>query len=90
MPALFPLGLIGITPAAANVEARSDIIIPDLVLRHAQGDWGDIDEHDREVNANALSHHGRLMSAYGEGPDRLYIITEADRSVTTVLCPSDY
>ena len=58
--------------------------------RHASGDWGDLCPEDTLANDAALHHGGRLFSAYGQGADRFWIITEADRSVTTVLLPEDY
>ncbi len=59
--------------------------------RHLSGDWGDVDTHDAGVNAEALEHGYRLLSTYSfEGGDRLWIITEADRSATTILLPEEY
>lgn len=92
---LFPLGQIVATPAALDVVSRraerdSEFTVGSLIRRHHAGDWGDIDAHDQKVNADALKYGNRLMSVYGEGRDRLYVITEADRSITTVLTPADY
>jgi hypothetical protein len=84
----FPLGEIVIT---ANVQATLDAEnVQQGLLRHARGDWGDLCPEDAHSNANALKHGGRLMSVYGEGETRFWIITEWDRSVTTVLLPMDY
>jgi hypothetical protein len=58
--------------------------------RHARGDWGDLSPEDSLANDEALQHGGRLFSAYGQGDNRFWIITEADRAFTTVLLPSDY
>ena len=84
----FPLGQTVIT---ANAEATLD---PDDVWqglrRHASGDWGELCREDATSNADALKHGGRLMSVYGAGDKRFWIITECDRSVTTVLMPEDY
>ena len=57
--------------------------------RHRQGDWGDLLPEDAIANDLALEQGGRLFSAYGLGRDRFWIITEADRSVTTVLMAED-
>lgn len=59
--------------------------------RHAAGDWGDLDEEDQEANRSALSSGDRLLSSYrlGEGK-KLWVITEHDRSATTILLPEDY
>ena len=61
------------------------------LLPNLQGKYGNLDEHDRQQNELAVSHGGRILSAYNL-PDnqRLWIITEHDRSVTTLLLPEDY
>ena len=61
-----------------------------LLARHAGGDWGDVDGHDRRENERALKDGARLLSAYDTPAGRCYVITEADRSSTTVLLPSEY
>ena len=59
--------------------------------RHLQGDWGDVCDEDRRVNEDALISGERLMSVYEVEPGlTLWIITEADRSVTTILLPEEY
>ena len=59
--------------------------------RHAAGDWGDVSPDDAAENDAALTQgDGGFLSAYGTGDERFCIITEADRSVTTVLLPEDY
>jgi hypothetical protein len=85
----FPLGRL---VATANLIA---IIPPDEVFtalqRHANGDWGRVCDEDREANEEALIHGSRLMSVYSsEDEAAFWIITEWDRSVTTVLLPEDY
>jgi hypothetical protein len=61
------------------------------ISRHARGDWGDLDKDDLSANDMALEHGGRLFSSYhSTGGVKFYIITECDRSVTTVLLPEDY
>ncbi len=87
--AIFRLGRVVATP---GVLAR---LSPDEILRaiqrHQAGDWGDLDEHDRCANESALSDGGRILSVYvGLNGTRFYVITESDRSVTTVLLPSEY
>lgn len=63
-----------------------------FLRRHLSGDWGDLDEDDRRSNDAALaSGEARLLSSYQVDPDlKLWIITEWDRSVTTLLLPSEY
>ncbi len=59
--------------------------------RHLQGDWGTLDPEDIEANENALRNGGRLFSAYlTSAALKFWIITEADRSATTILLPEDY
>jgi hypothetical protein len=84
----FPLGTIVLTTNAAN--RLSGTVIHEGLRRHASGDWGDLCPSDAEQNESALITGGRLFSAYGEGECRFWIITESDRSVTTVLLPEDY
>lgn len=61
-------------------------------IRHICGDWGDLCDEDKEVNEDALVNGGRLMSSYTfeNTGEKIWIITEADRSATTILFPSDY
>lgn len=68
--------------------------ISEYLARHAQGDWGTVDDEDVATNNNALHNAGRLLSAWPPPHERvaeqIWIITEADRSLTTVLFPHDY
>lgn len=61
-----------------------------MTRRHARGDWGEVDEQDRQANEAALRDGTRLMSVYTLAEQRVYIITEADRSSTTILLPEEY
>src|SRR3954469_13998066 len=84
----FPLGRIVIT---SNAAGRLDTIaVNEGLRRHASGDWGDLCPEDAALNDQALIHGGRLVSAYGTGENRFWVITEADFSATTVLMPEDY
>ena len=60
------------------------------LARHASGDWGELDARDRRENERSLKHGWRLLSSYPVGDERIWIITEADRSVTTILLPEEY
>ena len=61
------------------------------IKRHANGDWGDCGPEDAEANEEALKHGLRLFSIYEtQCKQKFYIITEADRSSTTILLPEDY
>ena len=70
---------------------RGGHIPPEFLLRHKHGDWGDLDPEDKHVNEEALRHGQRLLSAYHtRRSDKLWVITEWDRSVTTLLLPEEY
>ena len=87
--AVFRLGRIVATPNALQSIAQEDILMG--IKRHQAGDWGDLETADREANDRALKVGERILSAYnGSTGIRFWIITEADRSVTTVLLPEDY
>ena len=84
-----PLGQIVATPAALGALSQPDIVA--ALRRHASGDWGEVDEHDWAANDDALQYGTRLLSAYkSESGVAFWVITEADRSVTTVRLPEDY
>ena len=87
---MFPLGRTLATPAALERAEEHGINLAELMARHHAGDWGDVDGHDWRANDEALRYGSRLMSVYGEGDRKLYVITEADRAATTILLPSDY
>jgi hypothetical protein len=84
----FPLGQLVVTRNAADRLTATEI--GRGLDRHAAGDWGDLDPEDLAENELALREGFRLFSAYGQGDRRFWVITEADRSVTTVLLPDDY
>ena len=93
MNTLFPLGRIVITPGAlAALKKRGlEAMIPTILGRHELGDWGDVNDEDREANDVAVNEGERLLSAYNIRDDfRVWVITEWDRSVTTILLPEDY
>ncbi len=84
----FPLGQIVIT---ANAQATLDPAdVQQGLSRHARGDWGELCPGDAKENELSLKEGYRLLSVYRSGDKRFWIITEADRSVTTVLMPEDY
>lgn len=93
---LFPLGRVVMTP---NVQAKLQEAHPDrweaelmgLIHRHASGDWGDLDEDDKRQNDLAPNRGLSIFSAYTTSYKvKIWIISEADRNVTTVLLPEDY
>ena len=85
----FPLGQTVATANALKHLTHDDIL--GCLKRHAAGDWGDVDEHDRLANERALGDGSRLLSVYyAHNGTKFWIITEADRSSTCVLLPADY
>lgn len=87
--AKFPLGRLVATPNALEHIPNPDILA--ALQRHLTGDWGDMDEHDREENELSLKEGFRLLSVYRSATGvKFWILTEADRSRTTVLLPEDY
>jgi hypothetical protein len=91
MSAKFPLGQTMATPGALEALMRNEQSPSELMTRHVQGDWGDLCDDDRQSNERALEHGGRIFSAYViEDGTKLWIITEADRSATTILLPEEY
>lgn len=85
----FALGQLVATPNALGSVPNDEILV--ALSRHVRGDWGTLDPHDWNENEQALVHGGRLLSAYTSTAGiKFWIITEADRSVTTVLLPEDY
>lgn len=86
----FNFGQLVATPNA--LESVEAIEIQKALRRHSQGDWGDVSEQDKKSNDNALANgQERLFSSYKDSKgEKFWIITEADRSSTTVLLPEDY
>lgn len=90
-PPLFELGQVVATPSAlsALAESREEPLI--FLRRHICGDWAEMDTHDQKANALAVKEGQRILSAYRLRSGRkLWIITEWDRSVTTLLLPEEY
>ena len=88
-PVMVPLGQVVATPAALAAVPSADIAV--ALRRHAAGDWGDVDEDDRAANDDALKSGERILSVYRSAVGTTFwVLTEADRSATTVLLPDDY
>ena len=85
----FQPGRIVVTRTAVEVLLPCDMF--SALARHLQGDWGVVDEDDWEANEVGLAEGERLLSVYRSSNDvKFYLITEFDRSLTTILLPSDY
>lgn len=86
---LFPLGKVVATANVLRSLASFDLLLG--LGRHMHGDWGDVCKEDRTANERALVEGTRLFSVYHTRKgQKFYVITEADRSVTTILLPEDY
>ena len=87
--AKFDVGQLYATRGVAEQIDDEDVF--KALVRHLDGDWGDVGDHDRQANEDALLFGGRLLSVYVDRRNtRFWIITEADRSATTILLPSEY
>ncbi len=87
----FPFGQIVATPGALAALQEAQQSPQELLVRHARGDWGDLGHDDWQANEDALVHGSRLLSAYHLKTEvKIWIITEADRSITTLLLPDEY
>ncbi len=93
----FELGQVVMTQGVAALAYRTDV--RGHLARHQAGDWGSTDSEDKQINDDAVKHGGRILSAYpidpalpckGYGENTVWILTEADRSVTTLLLPDEY
>ena len=88
---LFPLGETSATPGALDALEEAGTSAVSLLARHHAGDWGDLDDHDQQMNAAALREGERLLSSYRLSTDaKIWVITEADRSHTLLLLPDEY
>lgn len=90
-PGRFELGQTVATPGALDAMASAGHIPPEFLLRHKRGDWGELPEEDVRENEWSLQNGARLFSRYStRRGESLYVITEWDRSATTMLLPAEY
>ena len=88
---LFPAGRLVATPGALALLERANKSPLEFLSRHLRGDWGDLCQEDKTENELSLKFGFRLLSSYPvTEAEKLWIITEADRSVTTLLLPEEY
>jgi hypothetical protein len=87
-----PLGKVyGTMGALAAFAGALDEDLGSYIDRHAVGDWGELDEHDRKANEYGLENGLRVLSAFTlSSGTKIWIITEADRSTTTIMLPGEY
>jgi hypothetical protein len=87
----FALGRTFITPGAEEALQIAGQTAIEFLRRHMSGDWGELSDEDVKENEFSLKEGLRLLSAYHTGKgQKIWIITEADRSATTILLPSEY
>lgn len=89
----FPPGQLYVTQGIEGLLSENtltEIQLQTILARHLAGDWGDLCESDKQQNELALKNKERLFSCYTIGKTKVYIITEADRSATTLLLPEEY
>lgn len=85
----FQPGTIVATQGALLVADNHAIL--ELLRRHLSGDWGDVSKEDAKANDDALTHGERILSSYKmPSGEKLWVLTERDRSQTTVLTPGEY
>lgn len=87
---LFPLGKTLATPGALVALQNISVSPVSLFGRHQCGDWGELDEAYKQLNTEAVSVGERIFSAYVFEAVKFWVITEADRSATTILLPEEY
>ena len=90
MKRLFNLGTVVGTPASLAFLEKHNMTPMQLLQRHVTGDFGDLCEEDCQLNHEAINNGERILSAYEIGGDKLYLITEADRSSTCCLMANEY
>jgi hypothetical protein len=88
--ALFSLGRTVQTPYARDELHKLNYSPLDLLRRHMSGDWSEMDVEDQQSNREAITEGSRIFSAYIIQGTKFWVITEADRSSTTILLPSEY
>ena len=89
---LFELGRVIATPDALDALQENNTNITELLIRHVGGDWGNLSDEDRLENEQSVKNGWRILSSYpiNVRGGKVWIITEADRSATTLLLPSEY
>lgn len=88
---MFEIGQLVATPGALEAFERNGQTPLEFIQRHINHDWGDLDDDDKRENDYSVAHGFRILSAYRlKDSTRIWIITEADRSSTTILLPSEY
>ncbi len=89
----FQLGRVVATAGVDRWMKSSPVnvgFVANSITRHSQGDWGDVCDDDKQLNNQALEHGDRVLSSYSHSDTKIWVITECDRSCTTILFPEEY
>jgi hypothetical protein len=87
----FRLGQLVATPGALRALKDAGQEPLEFIQRHVTGDWGEVSEEDKQENEFSVTHGFRILSAYRTAKgEKIWLLTEADRSATTILLPSEY
>jgi hypothetical protein len=87
----FPFGRVVATPGALRALEKAEQLPAEFLDRHVNGDWGEVPDADKQENELSVEQGFRILSAYTTNAgEQIWIITEADRSYTTILLPSEY
>ena len=87
----FPLGHLGATPGALSALEKAEQLPAGFLDRHVNGDWGDVPDADKQENDRSVEQGFRSLSAYTTSAgDRIWVLTEADRSATIIVLPEEY
>ena len=87
----FPLGRVGATPGAILALEKAEQLPAEFLDRHVNGDWGEVPDEDKQENELSVDQGFRIFSAYTTSAgEKIWIITEADRSATTIMLPQEY
>ena len=90
-PSLFQPGQMLATPGAIEAFKSANQTPEEFLARHLKGDWGELEDEDKQENELSLKHGFRLLSAYRLTTGaKIWVITESDRSATTILLPEEY
>lgn len=84
----FELGKVCVTCAVA--ECFNPHVLAELLNRYRRGDWGNLCDEDKQANIEAIKHGGRVLALYDVEGENIYVLTEADRSCTTILFTYEY
>ena len=86
----FPFGDVVATPGADALLREHNVAPVRLLARHLSGDWGQVSPDDAQANEAAVATGGRILSSYAVGGETVWLLTEGDRSTTTILLPGEY